>query len=308
MIGARVHRGSLIAPPRVFCVSECAKWEDAHFSLCITARREDKGSWIMLRLYVSCLSPKPLPALPAQPQPEVTGFPGTWKWNHSTRAALMSLHISSLTGLDVIVSLCCLFFVFFPRPDVPCHVCTSVVTMHEGDSKRTRGGWACEKWMPFWMHERRRARVMCHRGGGGRPENVDLTPVPQLFSFPIQRSLILRDSALSKHIRVMTHIPGTTCSAEAHFSMLRDMLRGQWHRSRWMDEWKDQRCVAIELNRWSVLVFSPCSCFFFFCFHASSSFNHTQLLSFQSIESGGQTFWSGPCAGKIDGNSSECEV
>lgn len=166
MIGARVHRGSLIAPPRVFCVSECAKWEDAHFSLCITARREDKGSWIMLRLYVSCLSPKPLPALPAQPQPEVTGFPGTWKWNHSTRAALMSLHISSLTGLDVIVSLCCLFFVFFPRPDVPCHVCTSVVTMHEGDSKRTRGGWACEKWMPFWMHERRRARVMCHRGGG----------------------------------------------------------------------------------------------------------------------------------------------
>lgn len=64
-------------------------------------------------------------------------------------------------------------------------------------------------------------------GGGGRPENVDLTPVPQLFSSPIQRSLILRDSALSKHIRVMTHIPGTTCSAEAHFSMLRDMLRGQ---------------------------------------------------------------------------------
>lgn len=122
------------------------------------------------------------------------------------------------------------FFLFFPllfpRPDVPCRVCTSVVTMHEGDSKRTRGVGRVKNECHFECTNAA-VRELCVIERGERPENVDLTPVPQLFSFPIQRSLILRDSALSKHIRVMTHIPGTTCSAEAHFSMLRDMLRGQ---------------------------------------------------------------------------------
>lgn len=50
--------------------------------------------------------------------------------------------------------------------------------------------------------------------------------MPQLFSFSIQQSLILRDSELSKHIRAITHIV-LQCAwlpGESHFSKLRDVM------------------------------------------------------------------------------------
>ena len=76
------------------------------------------------------------------------------------------------------------FFFFFFQGLICRAVFAQVLSQCMRVTQSERTGWACEKWMPSWMHERRRVRVMCHCVcvWGGRPENVDLTPrAPAVF-------------------------------------------------------------------------------------------------------------------------------
>ena len=149
---------------------------------------------------------------------------------------------------SVTISLCC-FFKF----DMQWCICTSVVTTHEGYWKwmRGMGVWKMNAILNVWV-----PLCVSSRGEGLKCwSNL----VPQLFSFHIQQSLILRDSELSKYIRVIMHIVlhRARLPGGAHFSMSSDMLVGI---SLTLDGWVDGSevcsCLTVQMVIFSFAFFS----------------------------------------------------
>ena len=227
-------------------------------------------------------------------------FPGTWKWNHSTRAALMSLHIFFLTGMDVIVSLCRFFFSFSKA-------WYAVLCLH----KCCHNAWGWLKANARGGRVKNECRFECTNAAvcelcaivcvcvwGGRPENVDLTPRAPAVFIPYSAEFNIEGLGAVK-----------TYQSHDAYSWYNVLGRGTFfHVERccggnnithagWMSG-KIRGVLLSNRTDGHFLFYHLVPVFFFVSFHISSSFNDTQLLSFQSIESGGQTFLSGLCAGK----------
>ena len=134
---------------------------------------------------------------------------------------------------------------------------------------------------------------------GGRPENVDLTPRAPAVFIPYSAEFNIEGLGAVK-----------TYQSHDAYSWYNVLGRGTFfHVERccggnnithagWMSG-KIRGVLLSNRTDGHFLFYHLVPVFFFFVsFHISSSFNDTQLLSFQSIESGGQTFLSGLCAGK----------